>query len=373
MKIAMIGQKGIPATYGGIERHVEELSARLAAMGHEVSVYCRPHYTEKDGTHRGVRLVKTGSINTKHLDAITHTLGSTLHAALRGNDICHYHALGPSVFSGVPRLFGARTVSTIHGLDWQRDKWGGFATRFLKFGEWCSATFPNRTIVVSKTLKKYYDTKYNMDSAYIPNGVQVPVSRPASIIRDKFGLGGRDYLLFVGRLVPEKGCHTLIDAFKRLDTDMKLVIAGGSSHSDSYEEDLKARGAKDPRVVFTGYVYGETLEELYSNCYLYVQPSLIEGLPIALLEALSYGNAGLVSDIPENVEVIEHPDGGTPYGFTFKCNDEDDLSAAMGRLIAGPGLVAETAARVAEHIRAGYDWDDIARDTLKVYEKAIGG
>jgi len=372
MKIAMIGQKGIPATYGGIERHVEELSARLVGLGHDVTVYCRPHYTKSGGTYRGVRLAHTPSINTKHLDAISHTCVSTLAAVAAGADIIHYHALGPSVMSFIPAGLGRKIVATVHGLDWQRDKWGRASKAFLKLGEWCSARFPNRTIVVSKTLKKYYDGKYGMESVYIPNGIQPPAMRPAAVIREKFGLESGGYFLFVGRLVPEKGCDSLVEAFRGVDTDKKLVIAGGSSHSDEYEESLKSAAKADPRIIFTGYVYGETLEELYGNAFLYVQPSLIEGLPIALLEALSYGKPALISDIPENVEVVDGLAGIDLSKFTFRAGDSADLRARLTGLLAC-GIPDGAGDTLRGHVFANYDWDDIARSTAKVYEEVSGG
>ena len=370
MKIAMLGQKGIPATYGGIERHVEELSVRLAAMGHEVTVFCRPHYTEIDGPYKSVELRKIKSLNTKHLDAISHTLFSTLGALGGGFDIFHYHALGPSTLSFLPRLAGRKVVATVHGLDWQREKWGAAATAFLKLGEWSSAHFPQRTVVVSKTLKKYYDSKYKMDSVYIPNGVQPPTLRPAAKIRGLFGLEPDTYALFVGRLVPEKGCHHLIEAFKGIETDKKLVIAGGASHSGGYPDSLKEMAASDPRIVFTGYIYGDVLEEVYGNSMLYVQPSLIEGLPIALLEALSYGKAALVSDIPENLEVVEGVEGIAVAEYSFRRGDAGDLRARLAALLdGGPERLEPAGAILREHVLKDYDWDDVARKTEAVYKE----
>jgi len=370
MKIAMIGQKGIPATYGGIERHVEEISVRLAAMGHDVTVYCRPYYTTVPGPYKGVRLAMLPSVNTKRLDTFSHSFLSTVSAVFSGFDVIHYHALGPSLMSFIPDFMGKKVVATIHGLDWQRDKWGGEAKKILKLGEWCSAKFPDRTVVVSKTLKKYYDTKYKMNSDYIPNGIQQPAMRKADIIREKFGLETGGYVLFVGRLVPEKGCTQLVEAFKQVKTDVKLVIAGGSSHSDAYEDGLKAYAKSDDRIIFTGYVYGETLEELYGNARLYIQPSFLEGLPIALLEALSYGMPSLISDIPENIEVMEGLPGIDLGRFSFKVGDAADLRDRLSWLLAG-GIPEDAGTILKAHVFKEYDWDDIAAKTARLYEEVF--
>ena len=218
MKIAMIGQKGMPATYGGVERHVQELACRLAKRGHEVSVYCRMHYTRVRGHHLGVHLIRHPSIRTKHFDAMSHCAVATVDSLFREFDIIHYHALGPSLFASLPRLAGKKTVVTVHGLDWQREKWGKFAQWFLRHCEQPAVRFPDATIVVSKTLKRYFSERHNMKTTFIPNGTPIPELREPNKLR-QFGLDSGRYILFVGRLVPEKGCHFLVEAFSRLDTD----------------------------------------------------------------------------------------------------------------------------------------------------------
>ncbi|MFQ5645812.1 MAG: glycosyltransferase family 4 protein [bacterium] len=385
MKIAMIGQKGIPATYGGIEKHVEELSSRLAGLGHDVTVFCRPYYTNpsvEDGkvkrvkekcSYRGINLKILASLNTKHLDAITHTAVSSMAALSGGFDIIHYHALGPSLLSFLPRvLSSAGVIATVHGLDWHRNKWRGVATWALKAGELATAWFPHRTIVVSRTLKKYYRENHSRcDCHYLPNGQELISPLKPGIISGKYGLNGNDYLLFVGRLVPEKGCHSLISAFKKVDTAKRLVIAGGSSHSDEYQQELHNMAADDPRILFTGYVYGDELKELYSNCCLFLLPSELEGLPIVLLEALGYGCPALVSDIPENMEVIA-PDGALLYGYKFRNRNVDDLQENLTGLLNSSPPPDSLREKVKSYLATNYNWDRITLDTMKVYQEALG-
>jgi glycosyltransferase involved in cell wall biosynthesis len=362
VKIAMIGQKGIPALYGGIERHVEEIGRRLAARGHEVSVYCRLHYTPAGGRYHGVRLVRLPSINTKHLDTASHVVLSTAHALFQRYDIVHFHALGPSVLAGVPPLFGTPTVVTVHGLDWQREKWGRVASWVLKRCEGPAVAFPNRTIVVSRTLQAYFAEHHHRATVAIPNGTVLPEPRPAHRIL-KFGLESRRYVLFVGRLVPEKGVHFLCEAFSRLDTDLTLALVGGSSGSDEYVAQI--RKFEGPRVKLLDYVYGEALEELWSNAYCVVQPSTLEGLSLSLLEALSYGRCVLISDIPENLEVTEEA------AFPFKNRDVDDLAEKLGRLLTDPALVRTYEARAKKHIADHYSWDRVVDATEAVYEELL--
>lgn len=377
--VAIIGAKGIPATFGGIERHVAELTGRLARQGFVVKVYSRPYYTTLEGRFQGVEVLRLPTIHTKHLDAITHTFIATLHTLMQRVDLAHFHAQGPSVFSFLPRLFGVRTVVTVHGLDWMRDKWGSFASRCLQMGESASARYPNRTVTVSRTLKRYYEQKYGREVTYIPNGIDLKEIPAPRVIEEEFGLAPRSYILFVGRLVPEKGCHYLIDAFRRLQTDLALVIAGGSSHSDEYVNQLKESAGGDERIRFLGYVYGDSLSALYAHSYLYVHPSDLEGLSIALLEALSFGCAALVSDIDENLEVLtdeetpaetwEDPSGqaGPPVGFRFRRGDRDDLLRRLAERISDPEGTEKMRGKTREWIRRRYDWDVVAEQTAALY------
>jgi len=366
MKIAMVGQKGIPATYGGIERHVEEIATRLVERGHQVSVYSRLYYSRHRGPYRGVENKRLPSIHTKHFDAISHTALASLHATFAGYDIVHFHALGPSIFSFLPRITGARTVVTVHGLDWQRGKWGKFAAGFLKFCEIPSVRFPSGTIVVSQTLARYFREKHNAETVVIPNGTNPGTLRPASRIK-RWGLDKHPYILWVGRLVPEKGCHFLIEAFRKLNTDMRLVMAGGSSFSDDYVQSLERLREGDERIQMIGYVYGEVLDELWSNAYVIVQPSILEGLSIALIEALSFGRCAVVSDIPENLEVVED------RAITFRSRDVEDLRAKLQMCIDHPDMVAATAARCRELVEERYSWPRLVEATERFYQCVLNG
>jgi glycosyltransferase involved in cell wall biosynthesis len=366
MKIAMIGQKGIPATYGGVERHVEEIATRLVDRGHRVTVYSRLYYSHHHGPYRGVENKRLPSVHTKHFDAISHCAAATLHSLASRYDIVHFHALGPSIFSFLPRIFGARTVVTIHGLDWQRGKWGRFASSFLRFCEKPSVHFPNRTIVVSKTLARYFWEKHDAGTVVIPNGTNPGTFRLPNKIK-RWGLDRQPYILFVGRLVPEKGCHYLIDAFRQVKTDMRLVMAGGSSFSDEYVQSLERLREGDERVQMIGYVYGEVLEELWSNAYMVVQPSILEGLSISLIEALSFGRCVLVSDIPENLEVVEDS------AVTFRSRDVEDLRAKLQLCVDHSAMVGATADRCRTLAEERYSWPRLVEATERVYQSVLSG
>ena len=364
MKIAMLGQKGIPATYGGIERHVEELATRLAARGHDVTVYCRPHYSKVHGEYRGVNLVVIPSIRTKHLDTATHCAFAIPHILSHDYDIVHIHALGPSIFSSIPRVTGAKTAVTVHGLDWQREKWGAIATWILRRCENTSIYFPDRTIVVSKALREYFSVTRDAAVTYIPNGTVLPCVREPEKIRE-MGIEPGRYILFVGRLVPEKGCHYLLEAFRNVDTDLELIVAGGTSFSSDYVDRLHAMG--NERTRFLGYVYGDVLDELYSNARVFVLPSDIEGLPIALLEAMSFGNCCLTSDIPENLEVIGD------CGATFRRGDPGDLAAKLQTLLVNPEQCRAMGDRARRHVLQTYDWDGVTLHTEAIYYTMLRG
>jgi glycosyltransferase involved in cell wall biosynthesis len=330
-----------------------------------VTVYCRPYYTTtNEEFYKGIRLKKIPTINSKNFDAITHTLLSTGHILFRDYDIVHYHAIGPATLSVFSRFFGKRTVATVHGLDWQREKWGKKAQTYLKMGERSSVWFPHATIAVSRFLKEYLERKYRKPVNYIPSATNDPVYLAPSKIKS-YGLEGGDYVLFVARLVPEKGCHFLIEAFNRLKTDKRLVIAGGSSHSDDYVKDLQ-RMASD-NVIFTGYVYGDELHELYTNAYCYVQPSTIEGMPITLLEAIAYGRCVIASDIPANLEVVKDT------GLIFQTENVDDLERMLVQTLDNPDMVEHLGKRAQEMGVTEYSYDSIAEKTLKLYAAVANG
>jgi len=361
LRIAMIGQKGVPATHGGVERHVEELGARLVALGHEVTVFTRPNYTDPNlREYRGMRLRSLPTIGTKHLDAIFHSALSTCAVLFGGYDIAHYHAIGPCLTSPLARLGGKCVVATIHGQDWRRDKWGQVAGSMLRLAEAVALRVPAATIVVSRSLAETYrQAGHRVD--YIPNGISVEAEEDVSVL-EEFGLETGNYILFAGRLVPEKGAHYLVNAYQSIDTDQLLVIAGDSSMSDAYAEELREDAADG--VVFTGYQYGPRLAALFKHASLFVLPSDLEGLPIVLLEALAYGVPVLASDIPPNAEVLG--DRGT----YFSAGDVADLTRTLGECIERRSEMFRVSHELRETAVAEYDWDVIADATVALYQKA---
>jgi glycosyltransferase involved in cell wall biosynthesis len=366
LRIAMIGQKGMPATYGGIERHVEEVSSRLVALGHEVTVYCRRSYDAMPmDQYRGVRLRRVPTVASKHLDAIVHSAASTRAALADRVDVLHYHGLGPALVAPLPRyLSRVRIVQTVHGLDNQRAKWNRVAKAVLGTAHLFSGHVPHARIVVSRTLAAHYAERFGAESSYIPNGVTAPRRIAARQITTRFGLTPGGYLLLVGRLVPEKAADLLIRAFRRTDSPLKLVIVGGSAFTDAYVTTLREAAGDDPRIVFTGFAYGDLLAELYTNAACFAQPSRLEGLPLTLLEAASYGLPLIASDIPPHRELL-----GTdaPGRRLFADGDEDDLVRALERLFADPAAEGTEARSHGRRLRAEYTWDGAARRTERLY------
>lgn len=367
MKIAIIGQKGIPARFGGVEKHVEDLATHLVGQGHEVLVYTRPNYTPASlESYNGVSLISLPTVPSKHLDAIVHTLLASLDVARRKVDIIHFHSIGPSSLIWLVKLLKPRTpvVATFHTQCYQHQKWGGFAKLYLKFGELVCCKLSDKTIAVSRTLKAYAGAKYKRQVDYIPNGVAVaPTDKSDQLAA--WQLEPRGYLLAVSRLVRHKGVHYLIEAYKKLPTDKKLVIVGSSAFTDDYVRQLHRLAADDPRIVFTGNQTGQALVQLFSHAYLFVQPSESEGLSIALLEAMGYEQAVLVSDIPENLEAL------ADNRFAFQNKSIRDLREQLKRLLAEPATVAASRQENRRHVLAHYNWPDITAAVLKIYEAAL--
>lgn len=372
MKIAMIGHKRIPSREGGVEIVVEQLAARMVQAGHSVDVYNRKgHHVsgEKNDVYlagalkeyRGVRIITVPTFQDKRLNAVVYSFLATVRALFGRYDMIHYHAEGACSALWLPHLFGVRTVATIHGLDWQRSKWGGFAARFLLFGEKVAVKYADEIIVLSKNMQKYFKDTYGRETVFIPNGVLKPRIRRDRAIKKKWGLEKDSYILFLARIVPEKGLHYLLDAYMGLDTDKRLVVAGGSSHTDDYMKQMEQKAAKDKRVLMTGFVQGELLEELYSNAYIYVLPSDIEGMPVSLLEAMSYGNCCLVSDIAENIEVVEDE------AIKFRKGDVADLKEKLQGCCNDAGMVQKYK-EAAGFICRKYSWDDITQKTIRLYK-----
>jgi glycosyltransferase involved in cell wall biosynthesis len=363
MRIAVIGTIGIPATYGGVERHVDELYSRLAARGHDVTVYCRSFYTPASvKQYNGIKLIRYPTIRRKHFEAPIHGLISTAACLCHKYDVVHYHAMFPALFSAIPHLRGAATVVTLHGLDWQREKWGYIAKQVLRLGEMAAIHWPDATIVVSQRMYEYFKNEYESLIKYIPNGV---VTKPTSNLDfiKSIGLDAGRYILYVAKLSPEKGPHFLIDAFAGMNTDLQLVLAGGSRHSDKYAEGLKIKAPRN--VKFLGFVTGNPLAELFSHARFVVQPSTIEGLAISILEAMGYSRCVLCSDIPENVEAIGE------CGVTFRNRDVMDLREKMMWLASNDSLTRELGSKARERVTREYDWNRIVAETEAVLLKAI--
>lgn len=370
LNIAMLGHKRIPSREGGIEIVVEELSTRMVKLGHSVTCFNRSgHHVsgkEFDGgslkEYKGVRLKSVITINRKGLAAMTSSFFGAIRAAFGRYDVVHFHAEGPCAMLWLPKIFGKRCVATIHGIDWQRAKWGGFASNYIKFGEKVAAKYADEIIVLSEGVQKYFMDTYGRKTVFIPNGVNRPIIRRPQLIKEKYGLDKDEYILFLGRLVPEKGITYLIEAFKGVTTDKKLVIAGGSSDTDTFMQELKQLAEGDNRIIFTGFVQGQMLEELYSNAYVYTLPSDLEGMPLSLLEAMSYGNCCLTSDIAECAEVVEDK------AILFKKSDIDDLKEKLQYACDNPDAVKKLKDEAADFICGKYNWDDVVEQTLKLYQ-----
>ncbi len=363
VRVAFIGGRGLVSKYSGIESYYEQVGHELALLGHDVTVYCRTYFTPPMSTHNGMRVRRLPTIRSKHLDTVIHTLLSTLHAMVSDFDIVHYHCLGPALFSFLPRLVGKKTVVTVQGLDWQRGKWGAIAARFLRWGEAAAVTLPNATMVVSQTLRQYYRDQHGRETIYIPNGATIAPRRfPRQLI--EWNLLPDNYVLFLGRFSPEKNCHILIDAFEKVHTDMKLVLAGGSSHSNYYVESLRRHESE--RIRFLPWASGSNLEELLSNAALFVLPSELEGMSLALLDAMAAGVCVLTSDIPENRELV---DGA---GFTFRRNESADLERMLDVLVHNPELRRQAGSRERERIQSQYQWAEIVRSIETAYYNVLG-
>lgn len=356
----MLGLKGIPYPEG-IENFTEQVGWRLVERGHQITIYVRP-YVQVGKNYRGMHMKRLPSVNSKHLDALTHTIFSAINAACADFDIVHFHALGPSVFSFLPRITGIKTVVHVHGLDWKREKWGRGAKMCLRCAEYSAAYFPNRTVVISRALKQYFKQKFNLSVDYVPTGVERYRRRDPKEIK-KWGLEKGNYILFLNRLVPEKGCHYLIKAFEEIQTSKKLVIAGDSSHSDDYAASLRRHSS--PNIIFTGYVQGTVLEEIFSNALFYVLPSELEGLPHSLLQALSFGKCVLASDIEANMEAL----GGC--GLTFKNKDCASLKEKLQFLLKNPDFIQTQSVKAKTRVRQNYDWNGVVDKLEKIYFECL--
>lgn len=369
LRIAMFGQKRL-SREGGVEIVVKELATRMVQNGYKVTCYNRSGHhvsgNEFDDTYEkeylGIRQKFVPTIEKKGLAAVSASFFAALCCAFGRYDVVHIHAEGPAFFCWIPKLLGKKVIVTVHGIDWQREKWkSGFGSKFIRQGEKNAVKYADEIIVLSKGVQTYFEDTYGRKTRFIPNGVTKPKVRQAEIITDKFGLTKDSYILFLGRLVPEKGIRYLIEAFKNVKTDKRLVIAGGSSDTDDFANELKELAKGNERILFTGFVQGRELEELYSNAYIYTLPSDLEGMPLSLLEAMSYGNCCLVSDIDECTEVVEDK------ALIFKKSDVNDLKKMLQAVCVRADEVEMLKKQAADFICDKYNWDEIVQETLNLY------
>lgn len=369
VNIAMFGHKRIPSREGGVEIVVEELSKRMVEKGHRVTCFNRSghHVAGGEFDHKcdafvkGVIIKEVFTLDWRGLAALTSSFFAAIKAAFGKYDVVHIHAEGPAFMCWLPKLMGKKVIVTVHGLDWARAKWGRFASWYIHCGERNAVRFADHIIVLSKNVQSYFWERYQRKTEFIPNGVSKPQIKPPKEIIDKWDLRKDDYILYLGRIVPEKGEHYLIEAFKQINTDKKLVIAGGSSDTDAYMQKLHEQAAGDDRIIFTGFVQGELLEELYSNSYIYVLPSDLEGMPLSLLEAMSYGNCCVVSDIPECKEVVED------RAISFSKGNISELRKVLKNLLENESKVAEYKATATDYITSKYNWDEVVKKSLVLY------
>ena len=369
LRIAMLGHKRVPSREGGVEIVVEELSSRMVRDGHQVTCYNRKGHhiggtqfdTQQLDSYKGIRLVTVPTLDKKGLAAMTSSVAAAFACAFGKYDVIHFHAEGPCAMLWLPRLFGKRCIATIHGLDHQRAKWGRFAKTYIMLGEKCAVKYAHEVIVLSNSVQRYFLEKYNRSTHFIANGVERPTRVAPDMIREGLGLDGWDYILYLGRIVPEKGLSYLINAFKQVKTNKKLVIAGGASDTNEYFNELKDLAADDPRIIFAGFVQGQLLEELYSNAYFYTLPSDLEGMPLSLMEAMSFGNCCLTSDIDECAQVIDD------MGVTFRHGDTEDLRDKMQMLCDDPQMVLRYQLNASDYICQKYSWDEVTNRTLALY------
>ncbi len=374
MKVAMLGHKVIPSRRGGIENVLTSLCPLLVELGADVTCYNRSadkvenEYigTVKDKKYRNVTLKKAWTINARGVSAMIASFTAAISIAFSRYDVVHFHAEGPCAAMWIPKMFGKRCIATVHGLDWQREKWGkGFASKYIKFGEKVMVKYADEIIVLSESARAYFKETYNRETVLIHNGIEKPIKKEADEITKSYGLEKGNYICMVSRLTAEKGVHYLIDAYNSIKTDKKLVIAGDTSDTDEYVKMLKDKAAGNPNIIFTGFISGDTLKEIYSNAYLVTLPSDIEGMSLSLLEALAYGNAVLCSDIPENTLVTEDK------AMHFKKSDVKDLADKLQEMCDNENLVNELKNGADEFILGKYNWKDVAAATYNLYEKVV--
>ena len=367
MKIALLGTRGIHASYSGFETCVEQLGQRLVQRGHDVTVYCRSHHITYEGSHyKGMRLVKLPTIANKYLDTMVHSFISSLHAIPQRYDIGLYFIAGNSPVTWIPRLVGTKTILNVDGLDWKREKWPPLARKYIQFAEFLATKLPNVYITDSHVVQGYYRDRYGEEPAYIPYGSDVEILPPAETLA-KYGLQPGKYILFVGRLVPENCAHHLVEAFRELDTDLKCVIVGDAPYAEEYIAGLKELAADDQRIIFTGYVFGNGYQELGSNAYVFVESSGVGGTHPALVEAMAFENCVVTHNTPENMETI----GETGFVYDGKVGAKD-LRRVLVELLKDPDKVESYRHKARQRAQSVYSWETVTDSYEKMFYQVRG-
>ena len=367
LKIALVGTRGVPASYSGFETCVEQLGQRLVQRGHEVTVYCRSHHiTYAESTYKGMKLVKLPTIANKYLDTLVHSFLSSIHALPQRFDIGLYFIAGNSPVTWIPRLVGTRTLLNVDGLDWKREKWPTFAKWYIQFSEYLATKLPNLYLTDSCVVQNYYTERFHDTPPYIPYGSEVEIT-PAGETLSRFGLEPGRYILFVGRLVPENFAHHLVEAFRGLDTELKCVIVGDAAYAEEYIANLKAKAAGDPRIIFTGYVFGQGYHELGSNAYIFVETSGVGGTHPALVEAMAFGNCVITYNTPENLETI----GEAGFGYDGNIG-ADALRQLLQYLLQNPDVVQEYAHKATHRAHMVYSWESVTDEYERLFYQLRG-
>jgi glycosyltransferase involved in cell wall biosynthesis len=366
LKIAMLGTRGIPASYSGFETCVEQLGKRLVERGHEVTVYGRSHHIQYNQPfYEGMRIVKHGTIANKYLDTIVHSLISSIHALFQKYDIALYFIAGNSPVTWIPRIVGTKTILNVDGLDWKREKWPTLAKKYIKFAEYLATKLPTTFLTDSVVVQNYYNDRFKIKPIYIPYGSEVELVPPGEILA-KFDLEKDKYILFIGRLVPENCAHHLVDAFRQLTTDFKCVIVGDAAYADDYISSLKENAKDDPRIIFTGYIFGEGYHELGSNALIFVETSGVGGTHPALTEAMGFGNCVIVNDTDENLETIG--DAGFSYDGKFGA---ESLRNILHTLLESPEKIVRSRGLAYARAKSYYSWDKVTDEYEKLFYEIL--
>ncbi len=364
----MLGTRGIPASYSGFETCVEQLGQRLVERGHQVTVYCRSHHISyPNPEYKGMKLVKLPTIKNKYLDTLCHTLLSSLHCLPGRYEVALYFIAGNSPVTWIPRLFGVKTVLNVDGLDWKREKWPAFAKIYIQLAEYLATLLPTRFLTDSKIVQEYYSQRFKRRPLYIPYGSEVELVGPGETLA-KYGLERQKYILFVGRLVPENGAHHLIEAFRELQTNLKCVVVGDAPYAGDYQLRLKNLAQNDPRIIFTGYLFGKGYMELGSNALIFAGTSGVGGTHPAFLEAMAFGNCLVVNNTPENLETI-----GKAGLFYEGQRGAASLKEVLAELLQNPELVEEYRRKARKRAETNFSWEAVTDSYEQLFKALLKG